>query len=162
MEVMCMESPLGWLKICCNEKAIIAIDFVGNEIPFLGLEEGMAPNPLLVACKAQLEEYFEGRRTRFTVPVEPKGTPFQQKVYQALQNIPYGECRSYKEIAEEVGCPKGMRAVGGANHNNPIPILIPCHRVVGVRGNLVGYAGGLHIKEWLLIREGALREKDGK
>lgn len=104
----------------------------------------------------QLMEYLEGKRTEFTVILQPKGTEFQRKVWQALREIPYGETRSYKQIAEAVGNPKASRAVGMANHNNPIMCMIPCHRVIGADKSLVGYAGGLEIKKQLLELEKAI------
>lgn len=102
---------------------------------------------------SQLDEYFNGSRISFDLPLDASGTVFQKSVWQALLNIPYGETRSYKEIAEIVGVPKGYRAVGMANNKNPIGIFIPCHRVVGHNGNLVGYAGGLALKQFLLELE---------
>ena len=98
----------------------------------------------------QLQEYFAGKRKVFDLPLAPKGTEFQQKVWQALKEIPFGETRSYGEIAKRIGQPKASRAVGGANNRNPLPIFIPCHRVIGANGKLVGYAGGLEIKKVLL------------
>lgn len=109
--------------------------------------------PLLRQAAAQLQEYFEGKRREFTLPLAPKGTPFQQKVWAALQTIPYGQTRSYKEVAIAVGNEKACRAVGMANNRNPLPIFIPCHRVVGANGKLVGYAGGLDVKTHLLELE---------
>ena len=103
---------------------------------------------------AELDEYFSGRRTAFTVPLSPRGTPFQLAVWAALRAIPFGQTRTYGEIAAGVGRPKAARAVGMANHRNPIAILIPCHRVVGRSGGLVGYAGGLEVKRALLELEG--------
>lgn len=104
-------------------------------------------------AEGQLKEYFEGKRTAFSLPLLPEGTAFQQKVWKALETIPYGETRSYKEIAELAGCPQGFRAVGMANNRNPISIVIPCHRVIGADGGLVGYGGGLHLKKQLLDLE---------
>lgn len=101
----------------------------------------------------QLTQYLEGTRKEFEIPLNPKGTQFQQKVWAALKAIPYGETRSYKEIARTVGNEKASRAIGMANHNNPIMCIIPCHRVIGANGTLVGYAGGLKIKEQLLNME---------
>ncbi len=109
--------------------------------------------PLLKEAFRQLQEYFCGRRKTFDLPLSAKGTVFQQKVWQALQTIPYGQVASYKDIAVRVGNPKACRAVGMANHNNPIGIIIPCHRVVGTDGKLTGYAGGVDIKEKLLALE---------
>jgi methylated-DNA-[protein]-cysteine S-methyltransferase len=105
---------------------------------------------ILQEANKQLQEYFAGKRTVFELPLALKGTAFQQKVWQALQEIPFGETRSYGEIAKNIGQPKASRAVGGANNKNPLPIFIPCHRVIGTNGKLVGYAGGLEIKKILL------------
>lgn len=102
----------------------------------------------------QLNEYFLGQRQKFDLPIAPKGTTFQLAVWQALLTIPYGETRSYQEIATQIGNPKASRAVGGANNKNPISIIIPCHRVIGANGDLVGYGGGLFIKKKLLSLEG--------
>ena len=101
----------------------------------------------------EIEQYLEGNRREFTFPMNPIGTEFQKKVWTALRDIPYGEVRSYKEIAEAVGCPKGARAVGLANNKNPIVIATPCHRVIGANGKLVGYAYGLEMKKELLALE---------
>ncbi len=109
--------------------------------------------PLISSAKRQLDEYFQGKRKSFDLPLSPFGTQFQQKVWNALCTIPYGETRSYKEIAAQIQNPKGCRAVGMANNRNPIMIIIPCHRVIGSNGSLTGYAGGLDIKQWLLAHE---------
>lgn len=108
------------------------------------------------AAITQITEYLEGTRRNFTLPLAPQGTPFQQKVWDALRTIPYGETRCYREIAEMIGNPKACRAVGMANNRNPIIILIPCHRVIGRNGSLVGYGCGLDVKQRLLELEGAL------
>ena len=105
---------------------------------------------ILQEANKQLQEYFAGKRNVFDLPLAPKGTEFQQKVWQALKEIPFGQTRSYGEIAKRIGEPKASRAVGGANNRNPLPIFIPCHRVIGANGKLVGYAGGLEIKKILL------------
>lgn len=108
---------------------------------------------LIKEAATQLKEYFEGKRKQFDIRLNPKGTPFQKQVWDALLKIPYGETRSYKEIAEAVGNKKACRAVGMANHNNPIMCIIPCHRVIGSDGSLTGYGGGLDLKEKLLSLE---------
>lgn len=108
---------------------------------------------LLLKAATELEEYFAGNRQIFDIPLAPEGTEFQKKVWQALLQIPYGETRSYKEIAIASGSPKGCRAAGMANNRNPIAIIIPCHRVIGADGKLVGYAGGLDLKSKLLNHE---------
>ena len=111
--------------------------------------------PLLRAAAQQLDEYFAGRRKDFTLPLRPAGSDFQKKVWAALRAIPYGQTVSYKEIAERLGRPGAARAVGAANHKNPILIVIPCHRVLGANGGLVGYAAGLDVKKQLLALERA-------
>ena len=145
--VLYMVSPIGPLKITCDEQAILSIEH--NET---GQNSSVLPSVLL-QCKTQLEQYFAGERTQLDVPVSFKGTVFQQQVWHALQQIPYGEVRSYKQIAEAIGNPKAVRAVGNANNKNKIPFLVPCHRVVGANGALVGYALGLEHKKYLLELE---------
>lgn len=161
----CMESPVGRLVIVSDGQAIIQVCFEppdGFQEKERGANEAGKGTTeknesevcsLNVRAVAQLTEYFAGRRREFDLPLSPAGTAFQQKVWQALQQIPYGETRSYGQVAEAVGNPKASRAVGMANHQNPIPILIPCHRVIGADGKLVGYGGGLNIKETLLCLE---------
>ena len=111
------------------------------------------PSELVKLVFQQLDEYFAGTRTVFAFPYRLQGTPFQEKVWEALRHIPYGETRSYKDIAEAIGHPKAFRAVGMASHANPIFIAIPCHRVIGIHGSLVGYGGGLEMKKALLELE---------
>lgn len=113
--------------------------------------------PLIKAAFKQLDEYLKGERQEFDLPLAPEGTSFQQEVWQALQAIPYGETRTYKEIAAQIGNPKACRAVGRANNQNPVSIIIPCHRVIGAKGDLVGYGGGLQIKEKLLNLEKSIK-----
>ena len=108
---------------------------------------------LLLEAKKQLEEYFEGKRKVFDLPLEQEGTAFQKRVWEALENIPYGETRTYKEVAKMIGNEKASRAVGMANNKNNIPIIVPCHRVIGSNGKLVGYALGLDMKKYLLDLE---------
>ena len=112
------------------------------------------PSVLTEEAFKQLEEFFRKERKAFDLPLRIKGTPFQEKVWRALMEIPYGEMRTYGEIAEKIGCPKGAIAVGSASHNNPLWIIVPCHRVVGKGGKLTGYAGGLLMKRKLLQIEG--------
>ena len=112
--------------------------------------------PTHAELQKQIDEYFAGKRQRFDILLAPAGTDFQQRVWQLLQHIPYGQTRSYLYIAESMGRPSATRAVGMANHVNPIAIIVPCHRVIGISGKLTGYAGGLHIKRKLLELEGAL------
>lgn len=111
-------------------------------------------SPVLKDVSSQLKEYLNGDRTEFTIPLAPTGTTFQKKVWAALQMIPYGQVKTYGQIAKEIGCPGAARAVGMACHNNPIMILIPCHRVVGKGGTLTGFACGISVKQFLLNLEG--------
>lgn len=144
MATMIISSPIGELTLTANEQAVTRLDFgVTARDP---LEE----TPLLLEAARQLEAYFDGSLREFTVPLEPQGTAFQRKVWDALRSIPYGGRVTYSDIAQRVDNPKGVRAVGMANNRNPLPIFIPCHRVVGKNGSLVGYGGGLAVKERLL------------
>jgi methylated-DNA-[protein]-cysteine S-methyltransferase len=140
-------SPVGWLQIVAKGDAISAVSFVSEEGESVGI------SPLLDVCVQQLEAYFAGELKEFSVPLSFEGTPFQQCVWTALQQIPFGATWSYGELAERVGRSKAYRAVGGANNRNPIAILVPCHRVVGASGALTGYAGGLERKQALLEHE---------
>lgn len=158
-----MESPIGVLTIGCLDEGLCQIAF-GNlnetemEIRTWAKKHQFSPeferdfDKTFAVCE-QLQAYFEGKRTTFDVPLALKGTPFQVKVWNALQTIPYGETRTYKEVAEQIGNPKAVRAVGGANNQNPVPVIVPCHRVIGSNGALVGYGGGLDIKVNLLELE---------
>lgn len=149
MEYRCvLISPCGQLELAEENGAITRLAFVED----LPLTPPCAP--LLEQAAAQLEEYFAGQRREFSLPLAPAGTPFQQKVWQALCEIPYGQLCSYGQLAAKVGNPKASRAVGMANHRNPIAIIQPCHRVVGADGSLTGYGGGLDKKELLLRLEG--------
>ena len=140
------DSPCGRLKIGYTDTAIRYVLFTD--------EKGRGkPSALSELAASQLTEYFSGKRKDFDLPLEPQGTEFRKKVWSALTEIPYGETRSYKDIAERIGNPKACRAVGGANNKNPISIIIPCHRVVGADGSLVGYGGGLDKKTMLLDLE---------
>ena len=142
------ETPVG--KLCVGEEDGVIVRTTWSKIP---TEYILKETKLILQCKMQLDEYFRGERKTFDLPLAPKGTDFQKKVWNALQEIPYGETRTYGEIAAAVGNPKAARAVGMANNKNPIGIIIPCHRVVGANGKLVGYAGGMDKKEWLLQLE---------
>lgn len=145
----CYESNMGKIIIVDNGVAITYIDFGDKFEEEVEIKESV----LTKETFKQLSEYFNGKRKEFNLPLDPVGTKFQKSVWMALLNIPYGETRTYKEIAIKVGNEKGARAVGMANNKNPISIIIPCHRVIGSNKKLVGYAGGLHIKEKLLDLE---------
>lgn len=149
------DTRIGNLTVVEDGTGITEVHFTNEESQgrFASAEILEEETPLLVQARMELLEYAEGRRKEFDLPLAPAGTPFQKKVWEALRTIPYGETRSYKQIAEQVGNPKGCRAVGMANHRNPIGIIIPCHRVVGADGSLTGYAGGLDRKKKLLELE---------
>ncbi len=141
-----LESPIGPLTLTEEDGALIRLDF--------GKKGQAGPETTLLAeAKKQLEQYFSGTLRSFTLPLRPEGTPFQQKVWAALLQIPWGETRTYGQVAAMIGRPKACRAVGMANNRNPLPIFIPCHRVIGANGQLTGYAGGLSAKEHLLSLE---------
>lgn len=143
--------PIGTIWIAEKDGAIKYVTF-SNQDEYIS-DYDMAETPLIRETAIQLTEYFEGIRIEFNLPLSVQGTDFQKSVWKALQTIPYGETRSYKEIAAQIGNPKAARAVGMANNRNPISIIIPCHRVIGHQGNLVGYGGGLSIKQYLLDLE---------
>ena len=145
----CFQTMLGKVVIVENGTAVVQLYF-GEKI---SEDSRVDQTPLLKRAYRELEEYLCGQRKSFDLPLAPQGTDFQKKVWAALQNIPYGKKCSYKDIAIAVGNEKASRAVGGANHLNPIAILIPCHRVIGSNGNLTGYAGGVDLKEKLLELE---------
>lgn len=150
MELYLFDTALGEMGLGSEEGAIIRLYLPGEPVPRLISR----PTPVLERGRRQLLEYLAGERRTFDLPLSPQGTPFQQKVWAALRAIPWGQVRSYRDVAGAVDCPRGFRAVGMANHRNPIPILIPCHRVVGADGTLTGYAGGLDVKAALLRLEG--------
>ncbi|MBO1520416.1 methylated-DNA--[protein]-cysteine S-methyltransferase [Oceanisphaera pacifica] len=145
--------PLGWLTLATSidanqQEVITALNFSDD------IEQPCAPStPLQQEACRQLDQYFSGARQHFSLPLAPQGTDFQQGVWQALLKIPFGEHCSYKTIAEQINNPKAVRAVGLANSRNPIALIIPCHRVIGASGKLVGYAGGVERKAWLLKHE---------
>lgn len=145
-----IETIIGKVLITEENGAITDVSFYKGEIIEKFSQE---ETPLLKKASEQLEDYFNGRLTKFSLPLAPIGTEFQQQVWSALQDIPYGETASYGEIAKTIGNPKAARAVGMANNRNPIAIFIPCHRVIGANGKLVGYGGGIEIKEALLELE---------
>lgn len=141
--------PPGRLSIAANERGITAIAF--GDVRF---DMPRKPSAITNRAATQLQEYFAGKRRSFDVPVDLQGTPFQLEVWKRLQQIPYGQTRTYAEIAEEIGKPRAFRAVGMANNKNPVPIIVPCHRVIGAGGRLVGYAAGIKVKRYLLELEG--------
>lgn len=152
MDWISVVTPLGPMCLIAEGEVLTGLTLPGQPAPNAPQRE----TPLLVRAKAELLEYCAGQRRDFDLPLAPMGTEFQRLVWQALRAIPYSETRSYGYIAAAVGRPRAMRAVGQANHCNPIPIFIPCHRVLGKDHTLTGYAGGLELKEALLKLEGAM------
>lgn len=146
------ETPIGKIVLTENGTAITRLIFGG----VLPAGVSCLETPLLKKAAQELQEYFAGKRKSFDLPLSLQGTDFQQKVWRALQDIPYGAVCSYKDIARVIGNEKACRAVGGANNKNPIAIIIPCHRVIGANGDLVGFGGGLEIKKQLLALENNL------
>ena len=152
---MYMDSPVGALKLVAHDHALVAVMWDNEDHKRVRLAELVEnqQHPMLHQVKQQLQEYFAGQRQQFDLPLDFQGTAFQQQVWQALLQIPYGETRSYKQIAFQLGNEKAVRAVGAANGKNPISIIAPCHRVIGSGGAMVGFAGGLDKKQILLSLE---------
>lgn len=144
-----IDTPLGLMEVCATNSGL-------TSILFCEYAQSSNKNALTERARVQLDAYFAGSRQHFDLPLSANGTAFQARVWQALQDIPFGETRSYGEIAAQVGNPKGSRAVGLANGKNPLTIVVPCHRVIGASGALTGYASGVDRKAWLLHHEGAL------
>lgn len=145
------KTSLGLIRINYIEGYITGVSFIRGTEP-INIVKGES-SIISDKCISQLEEYFLGKRKKFDIPIILRGTEFQKKVWSSLCNISYGETRSYKEIAEDIGNPKASRAIGMANNRNPIPIIVPCHRVIGTNGELIGYSGGIDIKNKLLELE---------
>lgn len=161
-----VDTSIGRIGIAENGKAVTGLWFAGKTDSGMAgsskvnLQQAkLAETPLLKEAAAQLKEYFGGTRREFDLPLALEGTAFQRAVWEALLTIPYGETRSYGQIAQNIGNPKACRAVGMANNRNPIAIIVPCHRVIGASGKLVGYGGGLDIKERLLALENSITNK---
>ena len=153
--MIAVASPVGRLVVAETNGKISRLYLPGNPVDFVPGE-----SPLLRKAARQLEEYFAGKRRTFDLPLLLDGTPFQVAVWQKLCEIPYGETVAYSDIASAVGRPAACRAVGGANNRNPLAIFIPCHRVIGKSGSLVGYGGGLAVKQYLLQLEADCRQRD--
>jgi methylated-DNA-[protein]-cysteine S-methyltransferase len=156
-------SPVGDLMLVANHTHLTGVYFAPHpkDLSARGWTRAPSRTPadsILRRTREQLAAYFAGEVTSFDLPLAPNGTPFQKQVWEALRRIPYGETISYGELARRLGDPKAMRAVGAANGRNPIPIIVPCHRVIGADGSLTGFGGGIDRKRWLLTHEGALRE----
>lgn len=153
MKFRVIESPIGPLLLARDDAGLREIRF-GKGAPFSIPDDWAQDHEALEDCAAQLDEYFAGRRKSFDLDLAPAGTAFQRSVWSALLAIPFGRTVSYRDVAKMSGRPGSVRAVGAANGANPIPIVIPCHRVIGADGSLTGYGGGLENKKWLLRHEG--------
>jgi len=149
-----MDSPIGPLTLASTERGLAGVHF-GKAVP----RDGIIDESVHRSAIQQLQEYFDGKRTAFDLPLDLRGTQFQKEVWNKLQSIPYGETCSYGEIARSIGKPGAARAVGMANHDNPVAVVVPCHRVVGSDGSLTGYAGGLEVKKRLLAIESQNQQK---
>ncbi len=151
-----MDSPVGPLLLASDPSGLRLIEFQDARYPEPRDESWVDRlNPILKQTISELGEYFRGSRREFDIPLAPRGSAFQKKVWNALLDVSYGTVCSYGDIARRIGEPTASRAVGHANGRNPIPIIVPCHRVIGTNGALTGYGGGLHVKEFLLRLEGA-------
>jgi methylated-DNA-[protein]-cysteine S-methyltransferase len=148
-----VKSPLGDVKLVATDRGLVAVVLPGQDKPYESRE--VRSHAVLDQAARELQEYFAGKRDRFTVKLEPQGTAFQTRVWKELARIPFGQSRSYGQLAKAIGKPKAARAVGRANATNPVAILLPCHRVIGADGSLTGYAGGVAAKRWLLDHEGS-------
>ncbi len=153
-----LDSPIGRLRLVATDEGLshLLFDQQADEDPDSDGDPAETDNhPVLAAATTQLAEYFAGRRQEFDIPLDLTGTEFQRAAWSALASVPFGETRSYRQQAEAIGRPKAVRAIGAANGKNPVPIVLPCHRIVGSDGSLTGYGGGLPIKEFLLNHEQA-------
>jgi methylated-DNA-[protein]-cysteine S-methyltransferase len=148
------DSPIGFLEITASEHGIGSLYFREGTFP------SNKPSGVLKNCFDQLAEYFEGKRKIFSLDLDPEGTDFQKKVWNELLKIPFGETISYLELSKRLGDVKAIRAVGNANGKNPVSVIVPCHRVIGTNGKLIGYGGGLWRKRWLLEFERSFVQKD--
>jgi methylated-DNA-[protein]-cysteine S-methyltransferase len=155
MQYDLIDTPLGKLLVAGDKEGIRCINFQQGSQPFPIGTNWERNRRVMRNAVIQLNAYFSGHLKRFDLKLAPEGTDFQQNVWRALQDIPYGVLVSYQDIANKIGNPKACRAVGAANGKNPIPIVIPCHRVIGSNGQLTGFAGGLHLKEYLIELESA-------
>jgi methylated-DNA-[protein]-cysteine S-methyltransferase len=151
-----IESPVGPLRLVAEDGRLAGVHWPHQPEGLDGVEG--VDEPVLEAAARQLDEYFGGRRREFDLPLSPRGTVFQLRVWEALEGIGFGETRTYGELASALGRPTASRAVGAANGRNPLSIVVPCHRVIGASGALTGYAGGLAAKRWLLDHEAAGKE----
>ncbi len=155
-----VDSPVGKLKLVASEKGLVAILWENDDPQRVRLNDLTedASHPMIQMAEKQIQEYFNGNRKAFSIPLDMRGTSFQKNVWEALLAIPFGETRTYGDLAKKLGAPAASRAVGAANGRNPISIVVPCHRVIGASGKLTGFAGGLETKAHLLGLEGVDRK----
>ena len=153
-----IDSPVGPLMLAADDAGLRHIEFRDNRHPADRTDWHGGEHPILQTAETQLAEYFAGSRRDFDLPLAPQGTEFQLQVWHELARIPFGATISYAQLAQRIGNPSGTRAVGAANGRNPLPIVLPCHRVIGADGSMTGFGGGLPTKEFLLRLEGALPE----
>ena len=151
-----IDSPIGPLMLAADDSGLRHIEFRDNSHPADRRDWHGGSNDILQATEAQLGEYFAGQRQAFELPLAPQGTPFQLQVWEVLARIPFGATISYAQLAQRIGNPAGTRAVGAANGRNPLPIVLPCHRVIGADSAMTGFGGGVPVKEFLLRLEGSL------
>jgi len=152
MEIAYIQTPIGIAELKGDENGLASVSVLDKNKPI-----GTIPSVLESAAQ-QFQEYFEGTRTEFDLKLNPEGTDFQKKVWEALQEIPFGKTISYLDLSKQLGDVKAIRAVASANGKNPLWIVVPCHRVIGTNGDLTGYAGGLHRKKWLLEHESPVKQ----
>lgn len=153
-----IKTPIGYLLFQADDRGLFEVSF--HDLPQESVAKENLKNPYLIETIRQFEEYLAGNRQDFELQLNPEGTDFQKQVWEELCKIPYGVTISYLELAHRIGNPKAVRAVAAANGQNPIAVIIPCHRVIGSDGSLTGYASGLHRKKWLLTHEGTLSQLD--
>lgn len=155
-----LDSPVGTLHLAASNDALLAVVWRRHSAPQLSFDSATecADHPVLVETIRQLNEYFSGQRRTFDVPLDFRGTDFQCRAWRSLLTIPFGETRSYAQMAKQIGSPAAVRAVGAANGRNPISIIAPCHRVIGSNGELTGFGGGMEAKAWLLAHEAPQRD----
>ena len=149
-------TPIGTLSIACDLNGLRYVLFENNKYDVPGRDSWQRDVGITRMAREQIEQYFAHERQSFDLPLSPLGTDFQKKTWAMLAEIPFGKTWSYAELAGKIAAPKAVRAVGAANGRNPLPIILPCHRVIGSNGSLTGFAGGLSMKKWLLEHEGAL------
>ena len=158
-----IKTPVGEMRAAATDRGLCVLLFPNKETVWPAREGSAGARKHLAETRKALDEYFSGRRKEFSgIALDMRGTDFQRSVWSALLTIPFGETRSYGDIAKQIGNPKAVRAVGLANGQNPVPVIVPCHRVIGANGKLTGFGGGIETKQWLLAHEGASHADKGE